>query len=76
MDETREQQKIYSFFQGLVYFLLLLEFVVYCGLPDLGFFQSVLDTIRSLGVYSNIFFSKLMILGILLIVAIGSRPQK
>lgn len=76
MDETREQQKIYSFFQGLVYFLLLLEFVVYCGLPDLGFFQSVLETIRSLGVYSNIFFSKLMILGILLIVAIGSRPQK
>ena len=71
MDETREQQKIYSFMQTLVYFMLLLEVVVFCGLPDLGMFQTVLDRLKLLPIYDSIFYSKVAILFLQMLVKIG-----
>ena len=76
MDETREQQKLYSFMQGLVYFFLILEIIMYCDLPPLGFFDDILARIRAIPIYNNIFFSKLLILFLEILVSIGSRPQK
>lgn len=76
MDETREQQKIYSFMQTLVYFMLLLEVAVFCGLPDLGMFQPVLERLKGFPIYNSIFYSKLSILFLQMLVSIGSRPQK
>lgn len=76
MDETREQQKVYSFMQGLVYFMLVLEIIVFCDLPPMGAFDTILNRIRTLAIYDNIFFSKLFILFLQILVSIGTRPQK
>lgn len=76
MDETKEQQNIYSFMQGLVYFLLLLEVIVFCDLPELGWFDRILSQIRGFTIYHSIFYSKLFILFIQILVSIGTRPQK
>ena len=76
MDETKEQQQIYSFMQTLVYFLLVMEVVVFCSLPSLGPLDTFLERIRTLGVYQSIFYSKLAILFLQMLVSIGARPQK
>ncbi len=76
MDETREQQNVYSFMQGLVYFLLLLEIIIFCDLPPLGWFDSILERIRGFVIYQSIFYSKLLILFLQILVCIGTRPQK
>ena len=62
--------------QGLVYFFLILEIIMYCDLPPLGFFDDILARIRAIPIYNNIFFSKLLILFLEILVSIGSRPQK
>ena len=59
--------------QGLVYFFLILEIIMYCDLPPLGFFDDILARIRAIPIYNNIFFSKLLILFLEILVSIGSR---
>lgn len=64
------------FMQGTVYFLMITEIIMFCDLPSLGFFDSVLAKIRTFSIYSNIFYSKLLILFLQMLVSIGARPQK
>ncbi|WP_368336407.1 type IV secretory system conjugative DNA transfer family protein [Parabacteroides merdae] len=76
MDETREQQNYYSFMQAFVYFLLLFEIIVFCDLPPMGWFDTILAKVKAIPIYHNIFYSKLFILFMLILVSIGTRPQK
>lgn len=62
--------------QGLVYFFLILEIIMYCDLPPLGFFDDILARIRAIPIYNNIFFSKLLILFLEILRSIGFQYGK
>ncbi len=78
MSETSDLN-LYGFFQGTIYFSLLLEIVVFI-LPDAGLVPSaaftLVERIASLPVYENILYSKLFTLSLVVLSAIGTRAKK
>jgi hypothetical protein len=78
MEESSEIKKLYSFLQGLVYFTLMVEFAVllYADASFLTSVKPVVDRLARLPIYENIYFSKTFTLGMMLVVAIGTKAQK
>lgn len=78
MQETREQQSLYRFFQAVIYFTLIFEFAVfiYINAPFWGPFKKAVIKFSSLPFYDNLVFSKLATLLIICLVAIGTLAKK
>ena len=74
-----DSEKLYGFFQGTIYFSLLIEFLIFVfptsGLMP-GAVTKLLGRIASLSVYDNIFYSKLLTLGLTITVSVGTRAKK
>lgn len=78
MEESKEIQKLHGFMQCLIYFSLVLEFVlfIYQDAPALAVFSSLLDRIKTIVIYSDIIYSKLFTLLLILLVSIGTLSRK
>lgn len=79
MEETREIRKLYSFFQGFIYFTVILEFSVFILLADGVFPGPVVQILRQIGslpIYQDIYYSKVFTFCIILMVSIGTHSRK
>ena len=79
MEESRDQQKLYSFFQGIIYLSLVLEFVIVIFLGK-GILPSIVQElfliVSSFFVYQNLVYCKLLTFLLILIVCIGTKARK
>lgn len=83
MEETKEQQRMLSILQLIIYFSVLIELFVFSysstGLPA-GALQNMLgalhDKIALLPVYGSIYYSKLFTLSLISLASIGTRSKK
>lgn len=78
MEETREQQKLHGFLQCLIYVTVALEAAVfiYIRAPIWGIFHHALYRISLLPFYRNLVYSKLVTLGLICLVSIGTVAKK
>jgi len=79
MEESRDQQKLYSFFQGIIYLSIVLEvfIVIFLGkgiLPSV--IQELFLILSSFFVYQNLVYSKLLTFLLILIVCVGTKARK
>lgn len=79
MEETKEIQKVFNLFQGLIYFSIVIEIFVLI-LISKGILPAVVNQLflrlSSLVIYQNVWYSKLSTLVLILIVSVGSKPKK
>jgi hypothetical protein len=79
MEESRDQQKLYSFFQGIIYLSIILEFVIVLFLGK-GFLPPIIQelflVVSGFFVYQNLVFSKLLTFFLILIVCVGTKARK
>src|ERR1700744_1880968 len=78
LEETREQQKLHGFLQCLIYVTVALEVAVfiYIRAPIWGILHHALYRISLLPFYSNLVYSKLVTLGLICLVSIGTVAKK
>lgn len=76
MDESRQQQEFYYFLVTLIMLLALLEAVMYVVFPFTGSILGFWQKFHKFSIYQNIFLSKLVTLFVIVVTAIGSRPQQ
>ncbi len=76
MEESKELEKIYTLFRGIIYVSVLVEIGVYIPREWLGEANIVFDRIRGFGIYQNVVFSKLFSILIVIITSIGTRAKK
>ncbi len=79
MEETREQQRLYFFFQGLVYSYVCLEILLFANWLELEippFINELEVTLRRITLFQNLFYSKAFSVLLVLIVTAGSKPRR
>lgn len=76
MEETAFLKKIYSFMQGVIYFTVLLEIVMFVQFPFTQKMAFLTNIFGRAAIYNNIFFSKGFTLLILVITCIGTKAKK
>ncbi|MDH6358919.1 type IV secretory system conjugative DNA transfer family protein [Parabacteroides sp. PF5-9] len=77
MEESKELQKMYGFFQALVYFLIVLEILAFVPLPLLPKqFGVFLERLYKIPMYQNIFYVKLGTLTAMIITCVGTKAKK
>ncbi len=79
MEETKEIQKVFNLFQGLIYFSIAIEIFVLILMwkrimPELA--NQLFLRLSALPIYQNVLFSKLSTLVLILMVSIGTKPKK
>lgn len=75
MEESKDIQKLYYLFQGAIYFSIIIE--IYCLVTlDIKYFEDIQSRLRTIFIWSNVYYSKLFTFCLILIVAIGSKPKK
>lgn len=75
MEENKEIQKLYYLFQGAIYLSIIIE--IFCVLDiEAAYLSDVQARLRNVIIYKSIYFSKLFTFGLILMVAIGSKPKK
>ena len=68
---------MYTFLQGAIYASIILEILMYIDLPGLPEpLVLIRQKLEQFMIYQDIYTSKLVTLGLVVIVAIGSRPKK
>jgi len=75
-DESPELKKMHEFFRAAVYFFLLLELIVFLHYDFGENTNVVLDRIRNIAFYQNIFYAKFFLLVLLIFTCIGTRAKK
>lgn len=75
MEESKELKNLYTFLQGFVYLLLILELLLYVHI-SLGRIDVILLKIGKLAIYKNIFYCKLFTMFLLMVVCIGTKAKK
>lgn len=75
MEEGKELKNLYYLFQGAIYFSIAIEIFCLITIED-GYFGNVQLRLRKMFVYSNLIYSKLFTLCIILMVSIGAKPKK
>lgn len=78
MEDNKEHQQIYSFFQFTVYFIVLLDIAIHIYLDShiFGFFNEILHRLAVLPVFRVPLYTKLFTLLIICLVGIGTRSKK
>jgi hypothetical protein len=79
MEESRELQRLYGFMQIIVYTLLGIEIFVFLhfSFPEkFAALNVIFDRIRTIGMYQNIFYTKLGTLIFMLATCVGTRAKK
>jgi len=75
MEENKGQQSLYNLFQGFIYFSILLEIFCFSNI-EIAFLNVFKYRLANIIIFSNIIYSKLFTVLIILIVSIGSKPKK
>lgn len=77
MQESKEQQKIYSFIQIFIYFTCILDFFIVFG-KQIGnsFLDNFLTPINRIPVFEIPLYTKFFLLLMIIIVAIGTKAKK
>lgn len=78
MEESQDLKKLFSFLQGFIYFALIVEFVVLI-LSDTTYVAAatpIIQRIQTIGIYQNVYYSKLFTLLLIITVSIGTRSKK
>lgn len=74
MEENKEIQKLYYFFQGAIYFSIIIE--IFCIIDiEAAYVSDVQARLRHVIIYQNLYISKVFTFGLILMVAIGSKPK-
>ncbi len=79
MEESKEIQKLYSFLQGIIYLLILIEvllFVFNDNSPFPLWINDILSRIDKIVIYRNVYYSKTFILLFISVVSTGTRARK
>ncbi|TFH94902.1 type IV secretory system conjugative DNA transfer family protein [Porphyromonas levii] len=76
MEESKELEKLYTLFRGIIYVSVLVEIGVYIPNEWLGEANFVFDRIRTFSIYQNVVFSKLFTILIVIITSIGTKAKK
>ena len=77
MEESRELRQVFTFLQGAIYGSVILEILMYVSIPGVpSLLWLMLQKLAHLAIYQYIYLSKGFTLGLIIIVAIGSRPKK
>ena len=78
MEESKEQQKLYGFFQMLVYFIVILDIIIflYRYTSIFGSLTIVFDKLATTPMFSNPLYTKLLTLLIICITGIGTKSKK
>ena len=74
--EGKELQSLYDFLRGFVYFLIILEVLIFAPFHLNGKVAYILSKIAGFGIYNSIFYAKLFTLFMLMIACIGTRAKK
>ncbi len=79
MEESRDLQKLYSFFQGIIYLSIFMEIAVIIFMVK-DMFPPVVDSLvlrlSTLALYQKIIYSKLTTFFLIMMVAIGTKARK
>ncbi len=80
MSEDKKLNDLFILFQGVIYFLIMIEILVYL-LYDISIFSFLLPIIirlKNIFIYSHhhILWSKLVVFGFIAVVSLGSKPKK
>ena len=79
MEETRDLQKLYSFFQGIIYLSIVLEIAIVIFLSK-GIFPKVMHDLLTVFsgfiIYRNLLYSKQLTFFLILIVSVGTKARK
>ena len=79
MEETRDLQRLYTFFQGVIYLSVAWEFCLFF-VADKHIVPLVIENIllrfQSMPLYRDLLYSKLFTFFLILIVAIGTKARK
>lgn len=74
MEENKEIQKLYYLFQGAIYFSIIIE--IFCIINiDAEYISHIQERLRKVIIYQNLYISKVFTFGLILMVAIGSKPK-
>lgn len=76
MDESKELEKLYSLFRGIIYVSVIIEVCLFLPREWLGQANLVLDRLRPFLIYQNVVYSKLFTLLLVAITSIGTRAKK
>jgi hypothetical protein len=76
MDEAKEIKNLYGMMQMIVYAVVCIEIIMFVSFPFLSRIEVVLSRVAAIPIYSNIFYSKLFILGVIIITSIGTKAKK
>lgn len=79
MEESKELQKLYTVFRGIIYVLLGLEFLVFVPFDfttQPGFISDIIARIARMGIYDNLIYSRLAVLLMVCITCIGTKAMK
>jgi len=78
MEETKEQQKIYSIMQYILYFIVLLDIIIHLySFPDIfGNFYDILQRTAKINIFSTPLSTKLFSVLFTLLVGIGAVAKK
>ena len=78
MEESSGLKKLYGFLQSTIYFYIVLEIFVFVlsNKPYSGFLTPLAEPIRSLPFFDNLIFSKLITVGLIFIVSVGTKAKK
>ena len=76
MDESKELEKIYTLFRGIIYISVIIEVCVFVPREWLGEANIVIDRLRPFALYHNVVFSKLFTILLVIITSIGTRAKK
>jgi len=76
MEESKELRSLYIFLQGVIYFTIAIEVLMFVKFQFSSSLTPVLLKFGKIAMYRNIFYSKLFTYLIVIITSIGSKPQK
>lgn len=76
MEESKELQKLYGFMQAFIYVTVCVEILLFVRFSFSEQIMTVLSKIANLPIYSNIFYSKLFTLFIIMVTCVGTRSKK
>lgn len=75
MNESKDLQNLYYLLMGAIYFSIAIEVFAIVPIED-SYFLNIQLRLKKMFVYSNLIYSKIFTLCLILMVSIGSKPKK
>ncbi len=81
MEESKELQQLYTLFRGVIYAMLLLEFLVYVPFPfmvdrSIPWLYNIISKMAGFMIYDSLVYSRLAIILMVCITSIGTKAKK